>query len=100
MEAKINWKRKLSFTGTADSGFEVPLGTKSSVGGDEDGFLPMELIALGLAGCTGMDVISILQKKRQEITSFEVHVHMERAEEHPKVFTAAAIEYFVTGKGV
>ena len=100
MEAIIKWKRKLSFTGTADSGFEVPLGTKSSVGGDEDGFQPMELIALGLAGCTGMDVISILQKKRQEITSFEVQVHMERAEEHPKVFTAAEIEYFVTGKGV
>lgn len=100
MEAKINWERKLSFTGTADSGFEVPLGAKSSVGGDEDGFLPMELISLGLAGCTGMDVISILQKKRQEITAFEVQVHMKRAEEHPRVFTEAEIEYFVTGKSI
>ena len=100
MEAKTTWKGKLSFMGIADSGFEVPLGASSSIGGDDDGLRPMELFALGLAGCTGMDVISILQKKRQEIAAFEVEVHMKRAEEHPKVFTEAEIEYFVTGKGV
>ena len=100
MEAKTTWKGKLSFTGTGDSGHEVPLGASSSVGGDGDGLRPMELFALGLAGCTGMDVISILQKKRQEIAAFEVEVHMKRADEHPKVFTEAEIEYFVTGKGV
>ena len=100
MEAKTTWKGKLSFTGTGDSGHEVPLGASSSVGGDDDGLRPMELFALGLAGCTGMDVISILQKKRQEIAAFEVEVHMKRADEHPKVFTEAEIEYFVTGKGV
>jgi len=100
MEAKTTWKGKLSFTGKGDSGHEVPLGASSSVGGDDDGLRPMELFALGLAGCTGMDVISILQKKRQEIAAFEVEVHMKRADEHPKVFTEAEIEYFVTGKGV
>ena len=100
MEAKTTWKGKLSFTGTGDSGYEVPLGASSSVGGDDDGLRPMELFALGLAGCTGMDVISILQKKRQEIAAFEVDVHMKRAEEHPRVFTEAEIEYFITGKGV
>ena len=100
MDAKTIWKGKLSFTGKGDSGYEVPLGASSSVGGDDDGLRPMELFALGLAGCTAMDVISILQKKRQEITAFEVEVHMDRADEHPKVFTEAEIEYFVTGKGV
>lgn len=100
MEAKTTWKGKLSFTGTGDSGYEVPLGASSSVGGDDDGLRPMELFALGLAGCTGMDVISILQKKRQEIAAFEVEVHMKRADEHPRVFTEAEIEYFITGKGV
>jgi len=93
MEAKVDWKGRLTFTGTADSGFSVPLGAKTAVGGDDDGFRPMELIALGLAGCTAMDVMSILRKKRQDVTDFEVQVHVERAQEHE-------IEYFITGHGV
>lgn len=100
MEAKVTWKQRLTFIGTADSGFEVSLGAEAGVGGDEDGFRPMELIATGLAGCTAMDVISILQKKRQDITAFEVQVHAERAPDHPKVFTRAVIDYRVTGHGV
>jgi putative redox protein len=60
----------------------------------------MELIATGLAGCTAMDTISILQKKRQDVTDFEVNVHAERAEEHPRVFTHIKIEYQITGHGV
>jgi putative redox protein len=100
MQAKVTWSQRLSFTGTADTGFSVPLGTKPEVGGDNDGFLPMELIALGLAGCTAMDVISILQKKRQEITSFEVIVNGERADEHPRVFTHIEIEYRIGGVDV
>lgn len=100
MEAKVDWKGRLTFTGTADSGFSVPLGAKAAVGGDDDGFRPMELIAMGLAGCTAMDVMSILRKKRQDVTDFEVQVHVERAQEHPKVFTEAEIEYFITGHGV
>ena len=60
----------------------------------------MELLAIGLAGCTAMDVISILSKKRQEVTDFEVQVHAGRAAEHPKVFTDAMIEYFVTGRNL
>ncbi len=100
MEAKVDWKGRLTFTGTADSGFSVPLGARPAVGGDDDGFRPMELIALGLAGCTAMDVMSILRKKRQDVTDFEVQVHVERAQEHPKVFTEAEIEYFITGHGV
>jgi len=100
MEAKVNWQGRLTFTGTADSGFQLPLGTDQAVGGDNDGFRPMELLAVGLAGCTAMDVISILSKKRQEVTDFEVQVHAERAEEHPKVMTGAVIEYFVTGQNL
>jgi putative redox protein len=100
MEAKVKWQGKLSFTGSAESGFQVPLGTEPAVGGDNDGFRPMELLAVGLAGCTAMDVISILSKKRQEVTDFEVQVHAGRAAEHPKVITDAVIEYFVTGKNL
>ena len=81
MDAKVVWKQKMSFDGSSESGFTVPLGTSPGVGGDDDGFRPLELIAIGLAGCTAMDVVSILTKKRQEITSFEVRVHTDRAEE-------------------
>jgi putative redox protein len=100
IEAKVIWKERLSFTGSADSGFQAPLGAESAVGGDNDGLRPMELIAIGLAGCTAMDVISILGKKRQQMTGFEVQVHAERAEEHPKVFTKARIEYRLTGQNI
>ena len=100
METKVTWKSRLSFDGVNISGFKVPLGTDPAVGGDNDGFRPMELIAIGLAGCTAMDTISILQKKRQDVTAFEVVVHTERAEEHPKVFTNITLEYLIEGHQV
>ena len=100
MNAKVTWHQGLSLTGTADSGFEVPLGTDPAVGGANDGFRPLELMAISLAGCTAMDVISILQKKRQQISAFEVNVASERADGHPKVITAATIEYHITGTEV
>ena len=63
MDAKVVWKKGLSFTGTAQmSGLSLPLGSDPSVGGDNDGFRPTELLLVGLAGCTAMDVISILEK--------------------------------------
>ena len=100
MKAEVNWKGRLSFTGTADSGFDIPLGSHPEVGGDNDGFRPMELIAIGLAGCTGMDVISILKKKRQDVKEFQIKVIAERADQHPKVFTEATIEYHLAGKDI
>lgn len=100
MQAKVDWKGRMTFIGTADSGFEIKLGTDPGVGGDNDGFRPMELMAISLAGCTAMDVISILKKKRQEVTNFEVRVDADTAEQHPKVFTKATIDYLVTGYDV
>ncbi len=97
MKASVIWDHGLSFAGTADSGFTVPLDADRTVGGEHDGFRPMELIAIGLAGCTAMDVISILQKKRQQVTGFEVHVYAEQATEHPRMFTTIRIEYLVRG---
>ena len=100
MDAKVIWKERMSFTGSAESGFSIPLGTSPDVGGDNDGFRPMELLAIGLAGCTAMDVISIMQKKKQEVTSFEVQVHTDRAEDHPQVFTRIVIEYILGGRNI
>jgi len=100
MHAKVIWQENMNFSGTADSGFEIQLDSHQKVGGEGKGFIPMELIAVSLAGCTAMDVISILRKKRQDVTNFEVRVDAPRAEEHPRVFTGATIEYLVTGHGV
>ncbi|TFH34219.1 MAG: OsmC family peroxiredoxin [Anaerolineales bacterium] len=100
MNAKVVWRSGLSFTGTAETGFEVPLGAHPDVGGENDGFRPMELIAMGVAGCTAMDVISILQKKRQEVTAFEVSVEAVQAGEHPKVFTQMHIHYNIRGVNI
>ena len=97
MEAKVTWQENMAFTGTANSGFTIQLDAKNEVGGEGRGFTPMELMALSLAGCTAIDVISILRKKRQDVTAFEVRVDATRAEAHPKVFTRATIDYLVTG---
>ena len=98
MNAEVNWEGRLTFTGTADSGFEVALGSYPEVGGDDDGFRPMELMAISLAGCTAMDVISILSKKRQNVSDYRVKVQADRADGHPKVFTNALIEYHIAGE--
>ena len=100
MDASVSWIKGMSFTGTADTGFTVPLGAEPAVGGDNDGFRPIELMAVSLAGCTAMDVMSILRKKRQDVTGFEVKVHADRADEHPKVFTAIEIRYVVRGRNI
>jgi putative redox protein len=100
MNANVTWHQGMSFTASADTGFEVPLGAAPEVGGVNDGFRPLELMAVSLAGCTAMDVISILVKKKQEVTAFEVRVHTDQADEFPKVFTRAVITYRVTGHAV
>ncbi|MBI9048561.1 MAG: OsmC family protein [Anaerolineaceae bacterium] len=100
MDATVSWKERMSFSGKSDSGFTIPLGTSAQVGGDDDGARPMELFLIGLGGCTGMDVISILSKKKQEVTYFDVKIHADRANEHPKVFTAIEVEYIVGGKNI
>jgi putative redox protein len=100
MKATVQWKENMTFIGLPDSGFPIQLDSDPSFGGTNSGVRPMEMIALALAGCTGMDVISILQKKRQQVTEFEVRVSAPRSPEYPKVFTSALITYIVTGKNV
>ncbi len=100
MKASVTWDHGLSFEGTADSGFTINLGSSVDVGGDDDGFRPLELMLTSLAGCTAMDVISILRKKRQPVTGFKVQAEAQRAESHPKVFTHIHVHYIVEGDGV
>lgn len=100
MDASVKLQDGLHFTGTTDSEFSVKLDANADVGGQGKGSQPMELMLISLAGCTAMDVISILRKKRQTVTDFEVHVHGQQATEHPKVFTDIEVEYIVHGKDI
>ena len=100
MQVALEWKQELSFSGMAPNGLTVALDAEPAVGGSGEGFLPLELLALGLGGCTAMDVISILRKKRQAVTAFEVRVNTQRATEHPRVWTRVQLEYIVTGKKI
>jgi putative redox protein len=100
MKATVRWKENMVFTGIPDSGFAVQMDSDGYFGGTGQGVRPMEMIALGLAGCTAMDVLSILLKKRQKVSQFEVRVNAPRSPEHPKVFTSALITFMVTGQSV
>jgi putative redox protein len=100
LKATVTWNEKLKFTGVADSGFAVKMDTKKESGGDDSAVRPTELLAMSVGGCTAMDVMSILQKKRQDVTGFEVIIHTERALEHPRKFLGMTIEYVVTGRNV
>ncbi len=97
MNAKVTWQKELQFVGMADSGFPVKLDSHSS---PETGVGPVEMLAIALAGCTAMDVISILVKKKMDVTSFEVKVNADRAADPPKRITKAVLEYVVRGRGV
>lgn len=100
MKAAVNWDGGLKFIGRGDSGFAVAMDAEASLGGNDSAIRPMEMVALGLIGCQAMDVISILRKKRQEVTGFEVKFNGPRSPEYPKVFTRAAITFVVTGTRV
>ncbi len=97
MIAKATWKNDMTFIGSTDGRFNVRMDAGESVGGHDSGFRPTELLAVGLCGCTGMDVISILRKKRQDVTAFEVVAHVQSADDHPHIFTRILIEYIITG---
>jgi putative redox protein len=88
----------MRFEAGAGSGHCVILDASPHAGGTGAGFVPMEMLLIGLAGCTGMDVISILRKKRQDVIAYEVFVHGIRAETAPMVFTAITVEHCVTGR--
>ncbi len=97
MDANVKWEKDLQFTGTADSGFALRMDSHASA---ETGASPVEMVALALAGCTAMDVISILRKQKQDVSSFDVRVHAERTTDYPRVITSAILEYVVVGRGV
>jgi len=100
VDAKVILVRDMQFSGSATSGHTVIMDAETESGGHNAGFRPMELLLVGFGGCSGMDVMSILRKKRQPVTGLEVNVKGERADSYPKIYKQIHIEYIVKGKGV
>ncbi len=97
MTATVRLETGMRFEAEAGSGHHVILDAAEHGGGQNTGFRPMELLLVGLGGCTGMDVISILRKKRQQVTGYAVHVSGIRSEENPMVFVEITVVHIVTG---
>jgi putative redox protein len=89
----------MHFVGEVD-GFRLDLDAEEGVGGKNAGARPMHLLLLGVAGCTAMDVASILRKKRQQVSELTAEVRGKRSDQHPRIYTNAEIIYRVRGKDV
>jgi putative redox protein len=98
MKAKVTWINGRAFLGESGSGHSVVMDGAPEAGGRNIGVRPMEMLLLGLGGCTAFDVVMILEKSRENVTGCEVELISERASEDPKVFTFVKMVYTVTGK--
>ena len=100
MKARIKWVQDATFVGESGSGHAVVMDGPPEHGGRNLGIRPMEMILLGMGGCTSFDVVSILKKSRQPITDCYAELYAERAESEPKVFTHIHVHFVITGKGL
>ncbi len=95
-EVKATWKKELTFTGENASGGTVQMGPLD----DEPGIGPMQLLLTALAGCTGIDIVSILQKKRINFSDFQVKVQGKRSPDYPKIWTDIHVTYIIWGNEI
>ncbi|NSW51785.1 MAG: OsmC family protein [Anaerolineae bacterium] len=93
MNAKVTWKGSgMAFEGTGKKGYSITMGGK-----EEPGSSPMETLLMALGGCTGMDCILVLSKKKQDVRAFEIQFKAEQAESYPQRYTKIEMEYIFTG---
>ncbi|HVC33570.1 MAG TPA: OsmC family protein [Chloroflexota bacterium] len=90
----------MAFQATSGSGHGVTLDATPEIGGADRGAGPMELLLLGLGGCTGMSVLSVLTRLRQDVSGYRIRLHGEQADEHPKVFTRITLDHVFHGRGL
>ncbi|WP_121235125.1 OsmC family protein [Pseudomonas aeruginosa] len=100
MKARIQWAGEAMFLGESGSGHVVVMDGPPDHGGRNLGVRPMEMVLIGLGGCTNFDVVSILKKARQPVESCEAFLEAERADEEPKVFTKIHVHFVVKGRGL
>lgn len=100
MKIRATWTAPMRFDAASESGRVATMDTLAEHGGSGTGPSPMETVLMAMAGCTGMDVASILAKMRAPVRTFTIAVDAERATEHPKVFTKIHVRYEVAGPGL
>jgi putative redox protein len=99
LSARVSLQDGLRFVGSDRSGYTVHMDATAAEGGGTAP-TPMELLLISLAGCSAMDVVAILRKKRQPVKHLDVHAHGQRCDEHPTVFTAIDLEYIIHGSAI
>lgn len=100
MQARVKWDGKLGFLGISGSNHAVVMDVSKENGGNGAAASPLEMVLLGLAGCSGIDVALILEKKRLNVRDFEISVKAERSEEHPQVFTKVDMHFVFEGENL
>jgi putative redox protein len=100
VETTVRFAGGMRFEAESGSGHKVTMDASPESGGKNSGIRPMEMMLSAVGGCTGMDVVPILLKKRQDITGYEVRVSGKRADGYPQVFTEISVEHVVRGRNV
>src|SRR5436190_4401015 len=100
MKTRVQWLEGRAFVGEAGSGHAVVMDGAPEAGGRNLGFRPMEMLLLGLGGCSAFDVVTILKRSREPVTDCVVELEAERANVDPKVFTKVHLQYLVSGRGL
>ena len=100
MEARVKWVEQRTFLGESGSGHSVVMDGAPDAGGRDLGVRPMEMLLLGMGGCTAFDVVDILQKGREPVEDVVIELSGTRADDIPKVFTKIDVKYIITGKGL
>lgn len=100
MKVRIKWVEGVSFVGESETGHAVVLDGAPENGGRNIGMRPMEMLLIGMGGCTSFDVVTILKKARQPIVDCVAEIQAKRANEVPKVFTKIHVHFVVTGDGL
>ncbi|MDH5201699.1 MAG: OsmC family protein [Nitrospirota bacterium] len=98
--AIVTYVQGLQFVGESSSGHAIVMDGDPEVGGHDTGLRPMELLLVGLGGCSGMDVISILKKKKQDVTGLKMNLKGQKSENHPRKFNDIFIEFIVSGRNI
>jgi putative redox protein len=99
-QATVRWAGRMTFVGKAGTNHIVPMDTTPEFDGDSSATKPLELLLIALGGCTGMDIVPLFKKMRQDVTAVELNISAERAEEHPRVYKKIDIEYVVSGRNL
>ncbi|MFL6621829.1 MAG: OsmC family protein [Sulfurifustaceae bacterium] len=100
MKATIRWTGGVSFVGRADSGHDIVIDGAPESGGENKGSRPMEVVLIGMGGCTSFDLVHILRKQRQDVRDCVAEIDAERAPTDPKVFTRIHVHFKVSGRGL